>query len=484
MKRYLTLVGILIMLITACSPSLQVDHTDTDTNAIYTQSALTLEAMMNQSSPTAIPPTHTPEPTRTATQTPTPTATATAPPTWTPTRVTYCDWVAFVKDVTIPDKTVWIQGTPLTKTWRLKNRGSCTWTPGYSLAFGHGAQMGTPSEVSLPGYVRPGETVDVSVNLTVPEATGHYVGYWMLKSSSGVLFGYGESANKPFYIDLYSNSRRMGSISGKLGFPSEFIPPLRVVAFNLDKGTYFWVDTVQNQQYYQIEGLTTGNYVVVAYARGSDMAGGYTNYVICGLSVSCHNHNLIHIHVEAGAIVNNINPIDWYAPTGTFPPDPTGPIATPTPYKDIPPLTLGRLKNAEYSVAVNGVRQTIRMMNGSYQQGTDPTSPDFLVVTVNQPAAFGDLNSDNVDDAAIMLSEWYGGTGINVYVAAATNWAGIPLHKASVLIDDRAIIQSIRIENGLIIVDAIVHGENDPGCCPSKHVTRIFRLVGDVLIEQ
>jgi len=206
--------------------------------------------------------------------------------------------------------------------------------------------------------------------------------------------------------------------------------------------------------------------------------------VICGLSVSCHNHSLIHVHIEAGTIVNNIDPIDWYAPTGTFPPDPTGPIATPTPYKDIPPLTFDSLKNADYSVVVNGVRQTIRMMDGSYQQGTDPTSPDFLVVTVNQPSAFGDLNSDDIDDAAIMLSEWYGGTGTNVYVAAVINWAGIPLHKASVLIDDRAIIQSIRTENGLIIVDAIVHGENDPGCCPSKHVTRIFRLLDDVLIEQ
>jgi len=259
---------------------------------------------------------------------------------------------------------------------------------------------------------------------------------------------------------------------------------LRVVAFNLAKGTCFWVDRVHNQQYYQLEALTTGNYVVVAYVHGSDMAGGYSKYVTCGLSVSCHDHSLIHFYIEAGSKENNINPIDWYAPTGTFPPDPTSPTATPTPYKDIPPLTFDGLKNAEYSVVVNGVRQTIRMIDGSYQQGTDPTSPDFLVVTVNQPAAFGDLNSDNDDDAAIMLSEWYGGTGTNVYVAAVTNWAGIPLHKASVLIDDRAIIQSIRIENGLIIVDAIVHAENDPGCCPSKHVTRIFRLVGEILVEQ
>ncbi|HSG42368.1 MAG TPA: NBR1-Ig-like domain-containing protein [Anaerolineales bacterium] len=486
MKRYFITMAITLLLITACSPRLQVNDVDTSSYDIYTQSALTVEAMMTQATLNDASPTPTLEiqAAQTSTQTPAPSATATASATQRPKQTTYCNWVSFVKDVSIPDKSTWIQGTALTKTWRLKNRGSCTWTPDYSLVFSYGSQMGAPSEVSLPGYVIPGETVDISVNLTVPETTGHYVGYWLLKSPSGILFGYGESANKPFYVDLYSSSRSTGSISGKLGFPSEFIPPLRVVAFNLDKGTYFWVDTAQNQQYYKIDGLTTGNYVVVSYVRGADKAGGYSKYVTCGLSVSCHDHSLIQIHIEAGSILSNINPTDWYAPSGTFPPDPTGPTATPTPYKDIPPLTLDGLKNAEYRVAINGAIQTIRVNDGLYQHGTDPTEPGFFTVTLNEPVAFGDLNNDSDDDAAIMLSEWYGGTGINVYVAAVTNWAGIPLHKASALIDDRAIIQSIRIEYGLIIVDAIVHGDDDPGCCPSKHVTRIFRLVGDVLVEQ
>ncbi|HSM71624.1 MAG TPA: NBR1-Ig-like domain-containing protein, partial [Anaerolineales bacterium] len=450
MKRYLILAGVAILLFTACSPLLQVDNSDTDSYDIYTQSALTVEAMMTDSALAVASPTPTLEilPTQTATQTPIPSMTVTASPTWAPTQTTYCDWVAFVKDVTIPDKSTWIQGTSLTKTWRLKNRGSCTWTSSYSLVFSHGAQMGAPTVVSLPGNVRPGETVDVSVNLTVPETPGHYLGYWMLKSTAGVLFGYGESANKPFYIDLNSNSRTSGSVTGKLGFPSEVIPPLRVVAFNLDNGKYFWVDTVQNQQYYEIKGLPSGDYTVVAYVHGSDFAGGYTKYVLCGLSVSCQDHSLIRVHVDASVTATNINPIDFYAPAGTFPPDPTGSSATPTPHMDIPPLTLSGLKNAEYRVNINGVEKTIRMTNGTYQQGTDSTSPEFRVVTVNDLAVFGDLNGDRVDDAVVILGEWYGGTGINVYIAAVTNSAGIPLHNASVFIDDRAIIQSIRIDNG------------------------------------
>jgi hypothetical protein len=447
---------------------------------------MTLDTMVTQSSLTVASSTPTLDilPTQTATQTLMPSPMVTASPTWVPIQTTNCDWVAFVKDITIPDKSIWFQGTSLTKTWRLKNRGSCTWTPDYSLAFSHGAQMGAPTVVSLPGNVRPGETVDISVKLIVPETTGHYVGYWMLKNPSGVLFGYGEFANKPFFIDLHSGDRRTGSIAGKLGYPSEFIPPLRVVAFHHNDGTYFWVDTAQNQQYYEIKALPSGDYTVVAYYRGSNMAGGYTTYVVCGFAPGCNNHSLNIIHIDAGTSATNINPNDWYAPAGTFPPDPTGPFVTPTPHRDIPPLTLDGLKNAEYRVTVNGMEQIIRMINGQYQVGTDSTSRDFLTVTINDLAVFGDLNGDSVDDAAVILSEWYGGTGINVYLAAVTNWAGLPLHKASVLIDDRAIIQSARIENGLIIVDALVHGENDPGCCPSKQITRVFRLVDQGLVEQ
>ncbi|HSG43039.1 MAG TPA: NBR1-Ig-like domain-containing protein, partial [Anaerolineales bacterium] len=223
MKRYLILAGIVILLVTACSPSIQADY-DPSSYGIYTESAMTVQAMMTQSA--LAPSTPTPELNGEAAQNPTlsvPSATATL--VWTPSQTSICDQVAFIKDVTIPDATIWIQGTSLTKTWRLRNNGTCTWTSGYSLVFSHGAQMGAPASVNLPGNVRPGETVDVSVNFKVPQTPGHYVGYWMLKSSSGVLFGYGDHANKPIFIDLYSGDQRSGSITGRVCYPSERIPP-------------------------------------------------------------------------------------------------------------------------------------------------------------------------------------------------------------------------------------------------------------------
>ena len=179
-----------------------------------------------------------------------------------------------------------------------------------------------------------------------------------------------------------------------------------------------------------------------------------------------------------------ITPFPPVSPTPFQVPSPTEHFITPTLHLDIPFLTLDGLKNAEYRVTINGVEQAIRMTNGSYQLGADPASPGFLTVTVGDLAAFGDLNSDTVDDAVVILSEWYGGTGTNVFVAAVINWAGTSHHAASMLIDDRAIINSMRIENGFIIVDAVVHGDNDPGCCPSQQKTRIFRLVDQNLVEE
>lgn len=115
---------------------------------------------------------------------------------------TYCDWAKYVADVTVPDGTTFSGGTAFTKTWRLKNNGSCTWTTGYSLVFSSGEKMGGPDAVPLPTTVAPGQTVDISVNLTAPTVGGSYRGFWQLKNASGGLFGIGTTADKPFWVDI------------------------------------------------------------------------------------------------------------------------------------------------------------------------------------------------------------------------------------------------------------------------------------------
>lgn len=113
-----------------------------------------------------------------------------------------------------------------------------------------------------------------------------------------------------------------GSISGTLSYPSEFIPALRVVAFEVGGYNYLYVDTMANTGAYKITGLRPGFYHVVAYVLDGSLAGGYTQAVPCGLSVECTDHSLIDVTVEAGEDTPGVDPGDWYAPEGAFPPMP------------------------------------------------------------------------------------------------------------------------------------------------------------------
>ena len=113
-----------------------------------------------------------------------------------------------------------------------------------------------------------------------------------------------------------------GGISGHLSYPSDFIPPLRVVAFDAaDPLNYSYVDTLQDQSDYTISGLPAGAYHVVSY-KTTTLAGGYTRMVPCGLAYGCDDHSLIDVTVTAGATTTGIDPGDWYADSGAFPPMP------------------------------------------------------------------------------------------------------------------------------------------------------------------
>ncbi|MBN1439988.1 MAG: hypothetical protein JW929_11320 [Anaerolineales bacterium] len=113
-----------------------------------------------------------------------------------------------------------------------------------------------------------------------------------------------------------------GIIRGKLSYPSDFIPAQRVVAFRTaTMEVEADVTTADGQGEYALS-VGAGEYYVVAYKLPGGSAAGYTQAVPCGLLASCTDHSLIPVFVDAGAVVDNINPQDWYAPPGTFPPMP------------------------------------------------------------------------------------------------------------------------------------------------------------------
>ncbi|HXD10899.1 MAG TPA: NBR1-Ig-like domain-containing protein [Anaerolineales bacterium] len=115
---------------------------------------------------------------------------------------TICDQAQFVSDLSAPDGSAFAPATAFTKTWRLKNIGTCAWTTSYKLVFFSGDQMSAPLSVKMPVNVPVGQMVDISVKLTAPTGGGHYKGLWKLSNAVGVQFGIGDSASDAFWVDI------------------------------------------------------------------------------------------------------------------------------------------------------------------------------------------------------------------------------------------------------------------------------------------
>lgn len=177
-----------ILFIFACNlPSGNQPPTNID--SIATQAALTVTAAAQ------IPVLETPSVTPSVVETITTAAQQTSA-----TNTPVCNLASFVSDVTVPDNTNITINTGFTKTWQLKNVGSCTWTSGYQVIFDSGDQMNGPASQQLTNAtVLPGATINVSINLTAPASAGTYKGNWKLKDSNGVTFAL---STGPFWVQI------------------------------------------------------------------------------------------------------------------------------------------------------------------------------------------------------------------------------------------------------------------------------------------
>ena len=120
----------------------------------------------------------------------------------TPAPVSRCDAMEFLGDVTYPDGSLVTRNNSFVKIWRIKNIGTCSWTPSYALVFFGGDAMSGPSAVALNGNVNPGETIELAATLSAPSKDGNYRGYWKLRNASGTLFGFGAQSDTAFWVDV------------------------------------------------------------------------------------------------------------------------------------------------------------------------------------------------------------------------------------------------------------------------------------------
>ncbi|MDK2981138.1 MAG: hypothetical protein PWQ55_1485 [Chloroflexota bacterium] len=176
-KIYRWLAGwlVLSLVVMACTISLGGGVSEED--AIQTAIAETLTASGSTNGETAIPqPTLTLAPTNTVAEAPTNTPSP-------------CNQALYISE-TVPDGTEYDVGESFTKTWRLKNVGTCTWNTNYKLKFRSGDQMSGPNSQNLTQTIGPNEQVDISVNLKAPAAAGTYKGYWQIVDDEGNTFVY------------------------------------------------------------------------------------------------------------------------------------------------------------------------------------------------------------------------------------------------------------------------------------------------------
>jgi hypothetical protein len=191
MKKQLTNLvvwGIVLVLVLSACGSETVPTPDA--SAIATSAVQTVEARYTEQAATEqaqATPTFTPELVLdevTATPEPTPTVAASSGGS-----EAACYFAQFVGDITVPDGTIVLPGTTFTKTWQVKNVGSCAWDTSHRLYLQSGESMTTTTSIPLPQTVWPGQTINLSVPMTAPEAEGVYTGYWRIATPYGGSFG-------------------------------------------------------------------------------------------------------------------------------------------------------------------------------------------------------------------------------------------------------------------------------------------------------
>ncbi len=176
------------LVLSACgAKEQQPTPTPIDANAIAVQAIQTFSMGLTMTAfaqPTA---TYTPVPPTGTNTPPTFAIVGTGSPAAQPTSA--CNNSLWISDVTVPDNTVMAPGKQFTKTWLVKNIGTCTWTPNFKVAFGGiGIPMGGQA-APIGKTVKPDEQVEISVNLVAPSAAGDALSYWKLQDEKGVFFG-------------------------------------------------------------------------------------------------------------------------------------------------------------------------------------------------------------------------------------------------------------------------------------------------------
>lgn len=108
-----------------------------------------------------------------------------------------------IRDVTYEDVNRIDPGRTVTKSWRVKNIGTCTWTSAYGLAWTNSAGLvDTERIIPLDLTITPNETQNIEANLVVPEQSGRYRWTWFLVDENREPFSVAISGREPLVFEF------------------------------------------------------------------------------------------------------------------------------------------------------------------------------------------------------------------------------------------------------------------------------------------
>ncbi|MFN2118432.1 MAG: NBR1-Ig-like domain-containing protein [Candidatus Promineifilaceae bacterium] len=224
----------------------------------------------------------------------------------------------FVEDISIPDYTVVERDDTFVKIWRVRNTGTCTWTPTYKSNFSQGNPLEWQA-MAIAEIVPPGEETEVSVSVQSPDIPGIYQTWWQLSDEQGQNFGdrlgvLFEAPKPATDIPGY------GVIEGDINYPAAGNPAIDIYFLNIENNERYSMRTEQGWTRFS-NAVPIGTYHVFGRVVGdsSDSGGGFTEAVICGLHAGCNDHDLVDVLVQEGRANHDVNLFDWYAPAGSFP---------------------------------------------------------------------------------------------------------------------------------------------------------------------
>ena len=108
----------------------------------------------------------------------------------------------FVDDLNIPDDTVLAPGEEFSKSWRLRNNGTCPWSTDYAVLFVGGDLMGAEEQIPLTQPVGVSQTLDVAIPMVAPLEPGTYRGNWQIADPNSEPFGIDGNIEDAFWLQI------------------------------------------------------------------------------------------------------------------------------------------------------------------------------------------------------------------------------------------------------------------------------------------